>query len=101
MNRFTPVDNGLRRSADAQTIASPGVSVACGRSRVYQEGPLSQICKYLKDEQGIETLEWIAIGVLILGVAFAVYPGSLQTGLTTVVGNVTTALTGVTLTPAP
>jgi Flp pilus assembly pilin Flp len=65
-----------------------------------------QICQYLKDEQGIETLEWIAIGVLILGVAFAVYPGSLQTGLTTVVGNVTTALTGVTLgapapTPAP
>jgi hypothetical protein len=56
---------------------------------------LSQICKYLKDEQGIETLEWIAIGVLILGVAFAVYPGSLQTGLETVVANVTDALTGV------
>ena len=56
---------------------------------------MSQICKYLKDEQGIETLEWIAIGVLILGVAFAVYPGSLQGGLTTVVGNVTAALTGV------
>ena len=58
---------------------------------------MRKICQYLKDEQGIETLEWIAIGVLILGVAFAVYPGSLQTGLTTVVGNVTTALTGVTL----
>lgn len=63
---------------------------------------MRKICQYLKDEQGIETLEWIAIGVLILGVAFAVYPGSLQTGLTTVVGNVTTALTGVTLgAPAP
>jgi hypothetical protein len=63
---------------------------------------LSQICKYLKDEQGIETLEWIAIGVLILGVAFAVYPGSLEAGLNTVVDGVVTALTGsVPTAPAP
>jgi hypothetical protein len=63
---------------------------------------LSTICKYLKDEQGIETLEWIAIGVLILGVAFAVYPGALADGLTSVVGSVTDALTGAaTFTPPP
>jgi Flp pilus assembly pilin Flp len=55
---------------------------------------LSKICQYLKDEQGIETLEWIAIGVLILGVAFVVYPGALQTGLTDVVDDVVAALTG-------
>ena len=60
---------------------------------------MTKICQYLKNEQGIETLEWIAIGVLILGVAFAVYPGSLQQGLTTVVGNVTAALTGVVIAP--
>ena len=50
---------------------------------------------YMVDEQGIETLEWIAIGALILAVAFAVYPGSLQSGLESVVSNVTSALTGV------
>jgi Flp pilus assembly pilin Flp len=33
------------------------------------------------DENGIETLEWLAIAVLILIVAFAVYPGTLQQGL--------------------
>jgi Flp pilus assembly pilin Flp len=60
---------------------------------------LTKICQYLKNEQGIETLEWIAIGVLILGVAFAVYPGTLQTALTTVVQNVSDALTGVVIAP--
>jgi Flp pilus assembly pilin Flp len=33
------------------------------------------------DENGLETLEWLAIAVLILIVAFAVYPGTLQQGL--------------------
>jgi len=60
---------------------------------------MKRILSYLKDERGIETLEWIAIGALILGVAFVVYPGTLQTALTTVVGNISTALTGVTLAP--
>jgi Flp pilus assembly pilin Flp len=45
------------------------------------------------DEQGIETLEWLAVAVLILIVAFAIYPGALQAGLTTVVTNITSALT--------
>jgi Flp pilus assembly pilin Flp len=44
------------------------------------------------DEQGIETIEWLAVAVLILIVAFAIFP-VLQTGLTTVVNNITTALT--------
>ena len=60
---------------------------------------MKKILGYLKDERGIETLEWIAIGALILGVAFAVYPGTLQGALTTVVGNITTALTGIVLAP--
>jgi len=92
-----PFDNGLRRRADAQPLASPGVSRHLRVIPAYQEGILTNFCQYLKDEHGIETLEWIAIGVLILGVAFAVYPGSLQTGLTSVVTKVTTALNGVTL----
>jgi hypothetical protein len=45
------------------------------------------------DQQGIETLEWLAVAVLILIVAFAIYPGALQAGLTTVVTNITNALT--------
>ncbi len=51
------------------------------------------LAQYLKDESGIETLEWIAIGVLILVVAFAIFPGVLQTNLNTVVSNVGSALT--------
>lgn len=58
---------------------------------------MKRILGYLKDERGIETLEWIAIGALILGVAFVVYPGTLQGALTTVVGNISTALTGIVL----
>ena len=60
---------------------------------------MKRILGYLKDERGIETLEWIAVGALILGVAIAVYPGTLQGALTTVVGNITTALTGIVLAP--
>ena len=60
---------------------------------------MKRILGYLKDERGIETLEWIAIGALILGVAVVVYPGTLQGALTTVVGNISTALSGITLAP--
>jgi Flp pilus assembly pilin Flp len=62
---------------------------------------LKKVAAYLKNEQGIETLEWIAIGGLILGVAFVVYPGTLQGALTTVVTNIGTALNGVVPTPPP
>lgn len=60
---------------------------------------MKRILGYLRDERGIETLEWVAIGALILGVAFVVYPGTLQGGLITLVGNITTALTGIVITP--
>ena len=49
---------------------------------------------HLKDEQGIETLEWIAVGALIVAVALVIYPGTLQGGLqsaiNTVVGKINT-----------
>jgi len=61
---------------------------------------MKRILGYLRDERGIETLEWIAIGALILGVAFVVYPGTLQGGLIIVVNGVVTALTGA-IPPAP
>ena len=44
-------------------------------------------------ERGIETLEWLAVAVLILIVAFAIYPGTLQTGLEAVATAITGALT--------
>ena len=56
---------------------------------------MKKVLGYVKDEQGIETLEWIAVGALIIAVAIAVYPGQLQTGLITVVTAITDKLTGI------
>ena len=58
---------------------------------------MNRILGYLKDERGIETLEWIAMGALILGVAFVVYPNTLQPALTGLVGRISTALGTITL----
>jgi hypothetical protein len=60
---------------------------------------MNRILGYLTDERGIETLEWIGVGALILGVAFVVYPGTLQPALVTLVTNIGTALTGITIAP--
>ena len=56
---------------------------------------MKKVLGYLKDEQGIETLEWIAVGALIIAVALVVYPGTLQGGLVTVVQAITDKLTGI------
>lgn len=50
--------------------------------------------RYLRNERGIETLEWILIGGLITGVAIFLYPGALQTGLGTAIGSIVNAITG-------
>lgn len=55
---------------------------------------------YLRDERGIETLEWILIGGLITGVALVLYPGALQTGLNTAISAIVSAITGA-MPPAP
>ena len=47
----------------------------------------------LRDERGVETLEWILIGALITAVGLVVYPGTLQgalVGAVTAVGNTIT-----------
>ncbi len=46
---------------------------------------LTWVRMVLRDERGIETLEWILIGALITAVGLAVYPGTLQDSLTTAV----------------
>jgi Flp pilus assembly pilin Flp len=35
----------------------------------------------MKNQRGIETLEWILIGALIVAVGLAIYPGALQPSL--------------------
>ncbi len=49
---------------------------------------MKKVLGYLKDEQGIETLEWIAVGALIVAVALVVYPGTLQGGLQNVINKI-------------
>ncbi len=44
---------------------------------------------YLRDQRGIETLEWILIGALVSAAAVGIY-ATLQTGLDTAVTNITT-----------
>lgn len=56
---------------------------------------MKQILGYLRDERGVETLEWIAVGALIVALAMAVYPGTLQTGINNVITDIVTALTGI------
>ena len=46
------------------------------------------ILRYVRNEQGIETLEWIAVGALIVAVALVVYPGTLQGGLQSVINKI-------------
>jgi Flp pilus assembly pilin Flp len=60
-----------------------------------EEAGMKKVLGYVKDEQGIETLEWIAVGALIIAVALVVYPGTLQGGLITVVQAITDKLTGI------
>ncbi len=60
---------------------------------------MKKIIGYVKDERGIETLEWIAMGALILGVAFVVYPGTLQPALTALVTRIGGALAGIVIAP--
>jgi len=57
---------------------------------------MKKIMGYVKNEQGIETVEWIAIGAIILAMAFGVYPGVLEPAITTTIGNISAALTGLT-----
>ena len=53
---------------------------------------MKKVLGYLKDEQGVETLEWIAVAALIVALAIAVYPGTLQAAIEGVITNITNAL---------
>jgi len=53
-----------------------------------------QIWMVLREEHGIETLEWVLIGGLITAVALVVYPGTLQANLITAVTAIGAAIIG-------
>ncbi len=38
--------------------------------------------RYLRNERGLETVEWVMIGAIITAIAIVVYPGTLQTAMT-------------------
>ncbi len=46
----------------------------------------------LREKRGAETLEWILIGGLLVGVGIALYPGVLQPALTGTLGVITGAV---------
>ena len=87
--RALGAERGTSRVAVHPIKPHPGGSGEQGGSR------MKHILGYLEDEQGIETLEWLAVGALIIAVALVVYPGTLQTGLITVVNKITDKLTGI------
>jgi hypothetical protein len=55
---------------------------------------MKNLISYLRDQQGVETLEWILIGGLITGVGLVLYPNTLQPGLVGVIGTIVGAISG-------
>lgn len=56
---------------------------------------MKRLIGYFKDERGVETLEWIVVGALIVAVGIAVYQGALQGQLITAVNAIGTSITGL------
>ena len=56
---------------------------------------MKRILGYLKDERGVETLEWIAVGALIVSLAILVYPGTLKAGIDDVITDIVAALKAI------
>lgn len=50
---------------------------------------------YVNNERGVETLEWIVVGALIVAIGIAIYPGTLQTQLTTAINAIGATATGL------
>ncbi len=54
---------------------------------------MNRVLAVLRNEQGIESLEWIAMAFLIIVLfAVAVYPGGLIQAVNTTIANIVTAL---------
>lgn len=53
------------------------------------------VWSYVSNERGVETLEWIVVGALIVAIGIAIYPGTLQTQLTTAINAIGGTVTGL------
>lgn len=53
------------------------------------------VWSYVSNERGVETLEWIVVGALIVAIGIAIYPGTLQTQLTTAINAIGAQVTGL------
>jgi Flp pilus assembly pilin Flp len=56
---------------------------------------MKRILGILSDEQGIETLEWIAVAFMVVTMAIFLYPGAIQTALSGVVSEIASKLTAL------
>jgi Flp pilus assembly pilin Flp len=56
---------------------------------------MKRLIGYFKDERGVETLEWIVVGALIVAVGIAVYTGALQGQLVTAVNAIGGTIQGL------
>jgi Flp pilus assembly pilin Flp len=60
-----------------------------------EESVFKTAWSYVNNERGVETLEWIVVGALIVAIGIAIYPGTLQTQLTTAINAIGTTVTGL------
>ena len=56
---------------------------------------MKRLIGYFRDQRGVETLEWIVVGALIVAVGIAVYQGALQSQLITAVNNIGARISGL------
>ena len=66
-----------------------------GRAIEQGEKQMKRLIGYFKDQRGVETLEWIVVGALIVAVGIAVYQGALQSQLTQAVNAIGGQITGL------
>ena len=53
---------------------------------------LQMLSGYVRNEEGVETLEWIAMGAVIVALALLVYPGTLAGTINGVITSIGTKL---------
>ena len=66
-----------------------------GRAIEKREKQMKRLIGYFKDQRGVETLEWIVVGALIVAVGIAVYQGALQSQLVAAVNAIGSRISGL------
>src|SRR5262249_38969757 len=89
------------RSAPGLGLTRPSLGATKHATRTFsnrhggRRAEMRKVLAYLNDQRGVETLEWIAVGALIVALALAVYPGTLATGINGTITSITNKLTGI------